>query len=114
MDQKVANHLQNEFLKSFTASAVLASRKLHVGNTNGFEIGNIIEIEERLSFIEKVKRFLKIHKTPRYKIMGKDAQSLTISPSYLKPEKVVRDWAFFPPQKSDTVTFKRPSIYKDA
>jgi len=102
-----------EFLSSFEPLIVLSASRVWVGDTDGYEVGDIIQKDEKTTIVERVKSLLGLYTIPAYRITKKRTGCLYIVPSNCKPKKVAQ-WDVIPKHTGNTVTFKRPNEYKHA
>jgi hypothetical protein len=111
MEDNVSNLMVKKMLESFKVARILNRRKLYVGSTEAFDVGEYVSMAETLTWLERLKRFFRLTSAPVYEIVSKDAHSLTIAPSANNPSKDIKNWSFMPRALTDTVTFKRPTSY---
>lgn len=107
----MTSKLTRDFLKSFEASKIFEMTKMYVGDTSLFEVGSIIQLSERLTRIQKIKKFFRLYSSPTYKVIKKDAESLYILPSSLVSGHFISKWSLLPKILTDTVKFRRPEEY---
>lgn len=106
----MSKSIARKALELYAVEQVLNRQKLYVDNTTGFEIGNDLSLSEKLSISTRIKRFLGIEATRVYKIVDKDAKSLTVIPSTSKKGALIKDWSYLPRIVGNMIRFRRPKV----
>jgi len=111
----ITKEMASKFLRQFEAdvkaSRILASSKIYVNSTSGFEIGSTITLGS-ITRWQRIKMFFGQYKPQVHEVIDKTESYLQITPIPSKePDAEIPKWGAIPKPQGDTIRFSRPQHY---